>query len=346
MKPRFPVTGVCDAGFTLVELMVALVLGLILTGGVINIYISSKQTYRTQDNESRIQENGRFALQYLTKDIRMVGYMGCNNYNAVTPNVVANPPVPSFDAKTVIQGYDYVSGSLPSGFPSAPTYLVPNNSVLLVNYSRPSGVFITSPPPNGQLTAQLNVNVTAVSSSWVAGDILFVTDCAHADVFRATTISNGASSGNYNIAHGGDVNTDNKLSWAYDTGAQVMAFGSYMYFIGSMAGGTSTSCPCGLYREPSPDGKPLVDNVQSMQITYGVDLNNDKTADTYLSAANTAGKWDKVVSTRITLLLTSQDNNLVDTPQNYTFNGTPTTASDRRLYTTFSDTVTLRNRAP
>jgi len=62
------------AGFSLVELMIALVLGLILVGSAADVMISTKQTFQTTDELSRIQENGRFALDVLVRDIRMAGY--------------------------------------------------------------------------------------------------------------------------------------------------------------------------------------------------------------------------------------------------------------------------------
>ena len=63
-----------QSGLTLVELMVALVLGLLLLGGVTNVLVSSKQTFQANDDLGRVQENGRFALDILISDIRMAGY--------------------------------------------------------------------------------------------------------------------------------------------------------------------------------------------------------------------------------------------------------------------------------
>jgi type IV pilus assembly protein PilW len=57
--------------------MIAMLLGVFLIGGVMQIFISSKQTYRMQENLSRLQENGRFALDFIGRDIRMTGYWGC-----------------------------------------------------------------------------------------------------------------------------------------------------------------------------------------------------------------------------------------------------------------------------
>lgn len=49
-------------GFTLIEIMIALVIELLISGGAINIFVASKQTFRMQEAFSGIQENGRFAM--------------------------------------------------------------------------------------------------------------------------------------------------------------------------------------------------------------------------------------------------------------------------------------------
>jgi type IV pilus assembly protein PilW len=67
----------CQTGLTLIEIMIALLIGAFLLGGVLQIFITSKQTYRMQENLSRLQENGRFAMEFLSKDIRMAGYWDC-----------------------------------------------------------------------------------------------------------------------------------------------------------------------------------------------------------------------------------------------------------------------------
>lgn len=61
-------------GLTLVELMIALVLGLLLLGGVIQIFLSSRQSYQLQDGLSRLQENGRFAMDVVTLNLRHAGF--------------------------------------------------------------------------------------------------------------------------------------------------------------------------------------------------------------------------------------------------------------------------------
>jgi type IV pilus assembly protein PilW len=64
-------------GFTLVELMVAMLIGLIITIGVVQIFGSNRATYQLDESLARAQENGRFALEFLSQDIRHAGNLGC-----------------------------------------------------------------------------------------------------------------------------------------------------------------------------------------------------------------------------------------------------------------------------
>ncbi len=66
-----------QSGMTLVEIMIALLIGVFLLGGILQIFVSGKQTNRMQENLSRLQENGRFAIGFLSRDIRMAGFWGC-----------------------------------------------------------------------------------------------------------------------------------------------------------------------------------------------------------------------------------------------------------------------------
>ena len=72
---------------TLIEIMIALLIGVFLLGGIMLVFISSKQTYRTQENLSRLQENGRFAMEFLSRDIRMAGFWDCMTSNSAVSDV-------------------------------------------------------------------------------------------------------------------------------------------------------------------------------------------------------------------------------------------------------------------
>ena len=63
-------------GFSLVELMISMVLGLILTAGVITLFISSQKTYRTLQQLSEQQENVNFAFRFIEDQVLNIDYLG------------------------------------------------------------------------------------------------------------------------------------------------------------------------------------------------------------------------------------------------------------------------------
>lgn len=75
-----------QSGFSLIELMIAMTLSLMLLGAVIQVFLSSKLTSELSDDISRIQENGRFSLEFLSRDIRMAGYSAVESHRE-TANV-------------------------------------------------------------------------------------------------------------------------------------------------------------------------------------------------------------------------------------------------------------------
>ncbi len=327
-----------NRGFSLVELMVALVISLILLGGVIKIYESSKQAYRAQDSQARLQENGRFAMYFLAKDIRMAGYMGCNRISQINPNPIANNPpmTPLFTAETVIGGYD--GGTWPASFPAKPANLAVGTDAILVRHASSTSVSLT-----GKMSVDsANIQVGSNPGNYQAGDILFITDCSNADIFRATSVSNGTG-GIITIAHASNQNTSPQLSKAYKTDAQVMAFEYSLYYIRT----TATPGVDALYRVTANSGpEELVDGVRNMQFLYGRDMTGDGAVNEYDTATkiNGAADWSAVVSVRVSLLLVSQGNFLTQTRQELRFNGATYKAPDNRMYAAFGDTVTLRNR--
>ncbi|MBX8569622.1 PilW family protein [Pseudomonas cichorii] len=77
-------------GFGLIEIMVALVLGLVVSMGIIQIFSASRGTFLTQNASARMQEDARFVLSKLMQEIRMTGMYGClgfSNYVPVSPAI-------------------------------------------------------------------------------------------------------------------------------------------------------------------------------------------------------------------------------------------------------------------
>ena len=77
-------------GFSLVELMIAMVLGLLLLVGVVNIFLGSNQTYRLQEAMFQMQEAGRFSISIMTRDVRDAGFQNVLPINVTrTTNIEA-----------------------------------------------------------------------------------------------------------------------------------------------------------------------------------------------------------------------------------------------------------------
>lgn len=79
-----------QSGMTLIEIMISLLIGAFLLGGILEIFINSRQTYRMQEGLSRLQENGRFATELISKSIRMTGYWACLSSTNITNVAGAN----------------------------------------------------------------------------------------------------------------------------------------------------------------------------------------------------------------------------------------------------------------
>lgn len=92
-------------GFTLVEILVALTISLFLVAGILQIFLNSKQTYRAQEGLSRIQENGRSAIDILGSNIRQTGYA------AISTSTTSGYSKFTDGAGTAITGTEGASGA-------------------------------------------------------------------------------------------------------------------------------------------------------------------------------------------------------------------------------------------
>ena len=131
-----------QTGFSLVEMMVALVMGLIVMGGVIQIFVSSKLTFNMSDDFSMLQENVRFAVDTLDYDIRMAGHWGGvgDEMIKVVSTFSGNCSVLIGDVKKpieVIEGAASPPSSVSACIGS--TDYIANSDILIVRYGDANG---------------------------------------------------------------------------------------------------------------------------------------------------------------------------------------------------------------
>lgn len=330
MTPRPPAFGP-QKGLSLVELMVAMLVGLILTAGAIQIFISSRQTYRVQENLSRMQENARFAMEYLRRDIRMADYWGCVREPRVGPpgatdsNIQNNLNISATFDFAFDQG---ISGT--DGLDNAP-------DVITLRGSRDEGVRI-HPPFMNIAAAALQTNS---NNGIEQGDILLVTNCSTGTIFQ---VSNPDPSQSGTIVHNeGSVvapgNSQTEFNQTYGAEASIFKVTSSRYFVGDSAG-----VPALFKQDMNNAPIEIVRGVENMQITYGEDIDGDGVPNYFVPAGTPGFDIDRAVAIRVSLLMRSDDNNVTSRPIDYSFNGQTVTPNDRLLRQVFTSTVAVRNR--
>lgn len=329
-------------GFSLIELMIALVLGLVVTAAVIEIFLGARQVYQVQEAKARIQENGRFAMRTVTNSLLEAGYFGCATRSGVeitnTLNATNNY---LWDFETPIEGKEATSDSAwAPAIDAAITQPLGGSDILTVRTISEPSIQVTQ-HPGGTPPGSANIQVNA-GNGLEQFDIVMVTDCLDAAVFQITS-ANPDTSGSlvHNTGNGTPGNATKALSKNYE-GGWINKIQTKSLYIRN----NSRGIPALYQRLNNNNAEELVDGIESMQIRYGVDDDADGSADRY-QTADAVSNWANVLSVEIELLLASTRENLtVDGPQTYFFNGNNITASDSRLRSVFSRTVTLRNRVP
>jgi type IV pilus assembly protein PilW len=351
-------------GFTLIELMIAMLIGVFLMAGVIQIFLSAKQAYRLQENLSRLQENGRFAMDFITKDIRMAGFMGCASKSpaaniknmGILGSGNTNPDPAAIDAITTgIFGRDVAANNWNTIACGAANECIPNTDAISFQSANSCG---------GQLTATstaTDVQISATNTCGIAKyDVVLIANCKPADPnaspnadFFVATNSNPVTPP---ILHASSDNNPTTLSTTYGVDAELFDPRLVSYYIRtSVGGGVNSLWVVDNTKKVIASTNPseLIEGIENMQVLYGIDTDAtpDYVANSYISASSIpftiSGKvydWSKVVSIRITLLAVTIEDNLTDAPQSYVYNGTPMTPTDLRLRRVFSSTIAVRNR--
>jgi type IV pilus assembly protein PilW len=315
-------------GFSLVELMVAITIGLIILAAVSAVFVSSKRSYSTQDRLARLQENARFAMQFMTRDIRMAGYSGCVKD---LPNINNVSGLGSMNI--ALEGIDNAE-STSTWLPSAatrPADIKDDTDALAIRAGDPSQ--ITS------LTSAMESESDPLPVTSTDGlndnNIILVADCSNADVLQITTVNSPLLEHTANLG---------KL---YDTSAQVMKFYTRIYYVKNRADGTPA-----LFLDENGSEQELVEGVEDLQILYGVDTDADNAPNVYLNATDVAAAWANVKSVRIGMLVRTPNDRDLDTDvrSTYDVNGNtftvPTDADgnrDRHQRRVFQTTIQVRN---
>jgi type IV pilus assembly protein PilW len=331
-------------GITLVELLVAVTLAIILMSGLVLMFTAQKTTYKMQEGVSLIQEAGRYAVNRMRSDYRKAGYGGCLSPQStpIVHNIVTNPPdyLEAIKEGEPVSGQDDVSSVTVGG-----RDVLDGTDVLEIRGPLSSSIAYVT----GKVFVHEDIEVSGISTNFAANEYLMIADCSGAEIFRATAVTTTAGPPPVTtIGHDASLNTQGTLTRKFGADAVVMELFIYSYFVGD-TGRTRNGQPVlALYREDgSNNPQELIEGVEDMQLTYGLDTDGDALADTFEDADGVTD-WSQVVSVEVSMLLNSVDGSAqeradyVYLPDSST-PITPTDPDDYRMRQEFSSVIQLRN---
>lgn len=344
MKMRSVKSRKAQGGVGIVEIMVALVVGALLIAGLSQVYTSGRMAYVLQDDMSRLQENGRFAFQVLSREARVAGYFGCRRNIDITNVLRSSNQVENFlfNFNEPVQGFEAAGAGWTPALPNGVAGLNPaaGSDILVLRSAASSQISVVAPFRIGPSQNSANTQVSA-PHDLRPDDIVLISDCNTATVFQITN-----TQGNNVVVHnsGGSVSPGNSTTnlGAFDDGSHVSRVTSTIFYIAPGTGGR----PALFRRSNIRPAEELADGVERMTVRYGVDRNGDGIVDEYARASRVQnqGWWGNVASVRISLLLSGARDNLIDEPQVLRFDDDLIEPGDRRLRHVMTTTVSLRNR--
>jgi type IV pilus assembly protein PilW len=279
------------AGFSLVELMVSMAIGLMLVGTVLVVFANASSARSELERNSRQFENGRYAVELLSDDLRVAGYFGEVNVDALAAPAALPDPCSTLPADWAaalpihVQGYDGGSGA-PACMPAD---VKANTDILVVRRVKTcvAGVAGCEPAIAGKpyLQATLcntDVNPYVVGAFGTTAFPLMLKDCATPAALREYVVNVYFISANNHA--GQDIPTLMRLELTGSTMAEV----------------------------------PLVEGIEEMTVEYGVDDDGDGQPDAYTADPSLyayAGcamctpvhNWSNVVTARLHILARSPE---------------------------------------
>lgn len=338
-------------GMSLIELMVALLIGTILVLGLVEVFAASRTAYQMSEGMARVQENSRFAMDYLQRDLRMGGHFGCVNDQSHLQTAgelqshFENTDNP-LQFNISVQGYE-AAGTAPGNVialpgannwtPALPAYITalgpsPGSDIVVLRFLSSEGVPVTGfTATPGTTTIQVPpARWTTLTNGGVADPRLFgIADCNYADVFEAAT---NPGTGTLTVEPTG-LNVVDFTSDRYSASppGQVMLYRAeaMIYYVapGAAGNGQRSLWRARFNSAGGLNGNPeeLVEGIDSLQLLFGLDRRANIAEvgppmgyiDTQSTAADVdAADWQYVGLIRVGLLARSPHRAAAQGPSN------------------------------
>lgn len=364
-------SGSRQAGLSIVELMVSLVISAAVIAGSVQVMVSSKRNYLDQDEIGFIQNNIRYAMDLIARDVRMAGYLGCAARGTVEIANSIDDDANGFISTHGLQGFDGDTST--AGFPVdfRADATVGTDSFLIRRASDTTELDVDSHNANAATIKLWDEH------SYAQGTTLMIADasCRSVGLFQVSG-PNGLPSNNLNHNTGNNTKNCTKIikgnficdpgcnptscggasaaSGSYGPGSKVMEFISHAYYIGEsdVIPGMSALKRQALKVNGSPATimEEVALGVVDMQVLYGTDINGNGAVDIFRTAAqmdiDSNGvinylDWEKVMSLKIELVFQSQAPVL---PESRSVTLAGKTYNDRFMRQLVNTTIKIRNR--
>lgn len=346
--------GYYQKGLSLVELMIAMLLGLIVLLAVTQIFVGNRQTFALTEASSEVQESGRIALQLLSRAVRNADYWGCLEGPDAVDSIL--------DTSTPDSPYHFDRGVAAVQNNAAGSSMIEDSAVLsLGGVNSSSMAILADSQESGHLNGADGVDFTEVFQE---GQILVATNCEFADIFQVRSVTEtkldyDAQSG---MTPGNDPGSLRNAEGNYRNG-RVHPVTGERYFVRILEDGRPALMYQRLNTSNSSAGEylpaqELVTGIERMAIQLGIDSNGDGDIDSWedlrdSSLSNAQEHADEALGMRVSLLVSSRTDRVTESPVIYCFPAwgdcdeggeDRETADDRRIYRVYSSSMGIRNR--
>lgn len=300
------------AGYTLVELLIAAMLGTLLSASLFSSLYASLQANQLRAATQSVQENAALAIHFLRQDFNLFDFTGCFDGTLKDIDITSTGVV----ADQIAQFGALRMNPLASK----------SDSISLVSVSSAGADLIGSmATPHSSLDLPAEHQV-------LSGQEVLVTDCESAELVTITDVWQGR------LSHQMSGNKNANLRRAYPQGSSVYPLTLVSYKLAKGVNGRT-----GLYRKLGKAYfQELVPNVVALDIRYG--LVNSKTALTEYLSSSEVLQTQQVISIEIQMLLSSNEPVMTANMLLKNRKGESYIAADKRFYKWYTVSIALRNR--
>ncbi len=344
-------------GFTIVEILVSIAISAVILAGVVQVFLGSRQADNLSNSLARIQENGRFSIDILNAEMRLVGFKGCQDAVAEALKedkiFALNFPVIDYNSEVINGAVAEPGGDvvLLGGRVTIPNALPASHAISLM-YVSPTALRLSE--SMGATDDPLVVEDNIVN--FQSGDVLIASRCGagnNDNIFRVSTATDpgttpGVFTHTVNDGEGNPSNRSADLGTTFNEGDQLRRVVFNSYFIRTNPRGI----PALFRRTINGQIEELIEGVENMRVNFGVcDTGAPAVGDEQLQwlTADQVGDdlWRNVSSVKLAILVRDEANILPENgPATYKMLGEDVAplAADRRARRVLNTTIKVRNR--